>query len=234
VRPPERDGAELDELANAWASADDSDTGPRVARGSDADDRIWRAVAGELPPDELRALAALAASDPGVAQAWRLARELRAGEEEHGSEAGAPPLGRRWTPARAWALAAALVLGLGLLFWLPDVRSGDRAPEPTLRSGDTALRIEPALADGASLSRASFRLRWIPLTDPATRYTLRLSTAELTVVAELVDLAVPEVTVPPESLAPWPAGTKLYWQVEARGPDGRVRQSPLSRVVLVD
>jgi hypothetical protein len=238
----ERPSPEIDDLARAWAEADAADTADAVAEP----DRIWNAAAGTASAEEIRELALQAATDPRVAIAWRLARELGAGSEELDPALApqaqidrSPPAGRArggigrgiWRPwPVAAALAAALLVVVGLRFLAPVGPS----PEPGWREGETSELLVLEGGDGAVRPRADFALRWRGAVEPSTRYTLRITTGDLRLVYEAFDLESPEATVPEEALAPWPAGTTLYWQVEARMPDGRRVSSPSVRVVLAD
>jgi hypothetical protein len=260
TRNDERPSPEIDDLARAWAEADAADASDAsdAADASDASDasntdegvpgpeRIWNAAAGTASAEEIRELALQAATDPRVAIAWRLARELGAGSEELDPALApqaqidrSPPAGlarggiRRgiWRPwPVAAALAAALLVVVGLRFLAPVGPS----PEPGWREGETSELLVPEGGDGAVRPRADFALRWRGVVEPSTRYTLRITTGDLRLVYEAFDLESPEATVPEEALAPWPAGTTLYWQVEARMPDGRRVSSPSVRVVLAD
>src|SRR5262245_35444914 len=78
----------------------------------DLGERIWLAVSGALPPDARRELVERTATDPGCAEAWRVASEMwRASQARAvgGSAVAAPGLTTRWTP-RWLAAAAALLL----------------------------------------------------------------------------------------------------------------------------
>jgi hypothetical protein len=224
--------AKLDELARAWAEADLAEA-DLDALSEASTERILRAAAGEASAEEIEALARVAASDPGTSFAWRLAQGLR---DEPAAPAlvalpapapSAPP--RIWRPGRiVAALAAAVLVAAGLGLFLPD------RDEPRWREGDSGFERAVASEDGARRPRAALLLRWQQLPDPATRYAVRVSTADLKPVFEADDLVATEITVPETALAPYPAGTTLYWQVEARGPDGALRTSPAVRVVLDD
>ena len=223
----------VDTLRRAWAEADrDEEPTGEGPSGIDAE-RIWRAVAGDLPPEEVHVLAAAAARDPEVARAWRLARELQAAMPERRRELGRLLRFPGLTPAVRWAAAAALAIALGTGLWVRLV-----APEPTVDPGvrgtDTGAPLASALPDGGPLSRHDFTLRWAPLADPRARYTLQVTTEDLGFVAEAADLAVPQHRVPTAALAALPAGTRLLWQVDGRLPDGRVLSSTTATVVLAD
>jgi hypothetical protein len=234
------EGSTVEALRRAWAAADaEARAGEPVTTGGErpASERIWRAVAGELPPAEVRELAAAAARDGEVAEAWRLARELHAALPADaarvltrtpwrvGSAAGAP---------LRWALAATLAAAIGAGLWLRLGPVGGSGGEQPIRGGEPAQQIAPAIPDGAVLSRRDLVLRWSPLSDGEARYTLRLTTAELEVLAEARDLAAAEYRVPAELLEGVPAGSTLLWQVDARLPDGRVLSSSTARLVLRD
>ncbi len=53
------------------------------------------------------------------------------------------------------------------------------------------------------------------------RYEIRVTTDDLTPVAEKRDLETPVFQVPPEALADLPSGTRLLCYVKATGADGR-------------
>lgn len=226
------DDGKIEEIARAWAAADAAELGAAAPAG-DAEG-IWRAAAGEATAEQVRRLALEAAAEPATALALRLARELGAGAEldEVALEAVAPvpaarPAWRLWPAAAAVAAVLAAVVGLRWLVPLP-------VPEPTWRAGETAGSLVEASEEGARKSRRDFTLRWRADVVPGARYTVRVTTGDLTPIHEAVDLGVAEATVPESALAALPAGTTLYWQVEARTPDGRLLTSPAVRVVLVD
>lgn len=227
------DSAEyLEQVARAWRAADAAELGdsPPAAEA----ERIWSAAAGEASGDEIRQLAIQAATAPATALALRLARELGAGEELDApaivTPAPAPSMlaGWRLWPAAA-ALAAVLVAVVGLRYVAPAF-----APEPIWRAADPERPLVDPSQDGAHKSRRQFYLRWDPEVAPGARYTARVTTSDLTPVFEASDLSSPETSVPESALAAFPEGTTLYWQVEARTPDGRLLVSPAIRVVLSD
>lgn len=248
-----REPAELDGLARAWTAADAADAFQAeldISKRSADPERIWRAAAGESSTEEVRALAREATTDPGVSLAWRLARELAAAEEAERAPVAAAPIDRSLSARRLWrpwpvaaALAAAVLVVVGLRLLAP------LGPAPVWRDGDTigggggvggvgaSATLVPEGEDGALLPRGAFVLRWRePGThrDPSTLYTVRITTADLGLVYEDSHLESPHATVPETALAPWPAGTTFYWQVEARSPDGGRISSPAVRVVLAD
>jgi hypothetical protein len=235
---------ELDALRRAWALADDDDAAGSPgsadsetagARSGVATDRVWRAAAGELSPEEVAELADAAARDPELARSWRLARELQSGAAVEVSGSKVLPFPVRAAPAR-WAVAAILVAGIGLAFVVGFERGLFRGPDTSAvrGAGSEGSTIGALTPEGARLSRADFRLRWTPLAAERCRYDIRVSTADLELVAEAEALAAAEYRLPTEALARLPAGARLFWQVDARCPDGRVETSPAFAVVLDD
>jgi hypothetical protein len=187
--------------------------------GADAD-RIWEAASGSAPVAERRRVVDEMARDPGSALLWRLARELRPEAEAEVKTAEARAEARPAAPARAkrpivWfgALAAAAVLVLAVGTWWkrpgPATAPQYRAPE---RGGMAA-----GMPD-RPLDRNQFVLRWAPV--EGARYDVRVTTEALVEIAAGRDLDRPEFTVPAAQLGSLAAGSRVLWQVTARGPSG--------------
>lgn len=233
-----RDPAGIDELSRAWAEADAIDFANEAEAAAADPERIWRVAAGESSDGEVEALALAAATDSRISLAWRLARELGAGDDATESERatrarpGTPrPARGAW---RAWPIAAALAATVLVAIGIELLRPDRRAPDSIWRDGAADASLVSPSEDGARRPRGAFVLRWRGGDEPSTRYTVRVTTDDLGLVYEVSDLAASQVTVPEAALSAWPAGTTLYWQVEARGPDGRLRASPAVRVVIAD
>ena len=176
--------------------------------------RIQRALEGDLSRDELDELLRRATSEPALARAWRLARELRA---ELGTEPVRPSTGRpgHWvwgSAAAAAAVAALLVVAV-------------RAPEPPVERAPERATIGTAVPDSSALPRAAFRLAWGPVI-PGARYTVEVLDENLELVDRATDLDAAEHTVPAVALERLEAGSILYWRVEALLPDGERLSSP--------
>ncbi len=134
-----------------------------------------------------------------------------------GAEAGAPapviPLARfrpaRWL-AGAGALAAAAVIAFVLL---------PRPVEtpPTVRGVNEPM-LRPAPGAGP-LSRTHPVLRWTGA-PYGSRYSVVVSTRDLTVLYRKSGLIAPELEIPPEALSGVPARADLVWRVEAIAPGG--------------
>lgn len=182
---------------------------PRDApRGPDCPppDRSLEVVLGRVSAEEREAFAAHAATCPGCAAEWRLARAF-ADEETVPSRSSA----RRWIAVAATLAILALVAVL-----IPRDTGPD--PAPTFRSGAGSGPASD-VPEGASLPRGTFRLKWRDA-GPGFRYDLRAFDARLRLLHEERGLIAPEATVPPEALASLAAGAVVLWQVEAIDPEG--------------
>ncbi len=175
-------------------------------------DTLWRAARGEIPVDEMRALAAHVVTCGPCTTAWRLAHAVAA--EADPAAAATSPLPRPRTRAR-WALiAAAAVVMVGVLSLWP---TQEPPGEPALRA---ALRPEivSELEPGAPLPREAFELRWKGV--PGARYSIDVATSDLEILARTNDLDATSWIVPPEALRDLPPGALIEWQVQATLPDG--------------
>ncbi|MGZ3480021.1 MAG: hypothetical protein ACXU81_06705 [Myxococcaceae bacterium] len=203
---------DVDALRAAWAAAPTTAPGPECA----APDAIWEAAQGNRPDAEVRAMLAHSLGCADCSALWRLARELAAAGAEAGAPAPVIPLAR-FRPARwlvgAGALAAAAVLALVLL-----PRFGMRETPPILRGVNEPM-LRPA-ADAGLLSRTHPVLRWTGA-PYGSRYSVVVSTRDLTVLYRKSGLTAPELEIPAEALSGVPAGADLVWRVEAIAPGGR-------------
>jgi hypothetical protein len=187
-------------------------------------ERIWRAVAGELPAAERRVLVDRMATDPACAEAWRVAEELRRASQGE-SISSATPLVRSWS--RSWlATAAVLVLGvaIGLVSWLNRPQGDEFRNLP-------GYVVDSLVPSEAPLAREAFRLRWTPGPQGA-RYQVRVTTDDLRVLATADDLTVPELLVERERLTSLSPGARVLWQVDVVLPNGE-RVSSQTFVVRV-
>lgn len=188
-------------------------------------DRIWEAVRGELPPDEVREIVDHVAACPSCAEDWRIAmafeEESRTAGNDEGDEEDAnvlrPPVSR----FRPWMAAAAAALVLTV------VGIQMRPEKPVYRGdGDTvATQATPSAA------RGSFVLAWQPAAG-AESYELLVTTSELLTVADPKGLTATQYQVPESALAGLPAGTLLHWRVTAVFPDGSRKQSATATTAL--
>lgn len=202
---------ELERLRRAFASLEH---GEAATMPCPTPERLWSAVHGELPAEEVRLLAAHLVECPGCAEAWRLARLVDASDAVGSpGTARTPPQRRlwpRWAPLAAGTAAAALAASIWLL--------KQPAPAPEFREG-RADEIRSLVPESDRLPRSRCRLRWSAGPEGAT-YHVQVATERLDPIAEARGLTATEYLVPPERLASLPPGTKLFWRVEAATPDG--------------
>lgn len=176
---------------------------------------VWRAVSGELPPDEREEVVERVARDPSWALAWRVAHELRSALPVSPSR---PALRLAWSRGvRYGALAAALIAATALGLWFRP------APPPGYREGATS-RIESLVSEQQTLPRERCVLRWTG--PPGATYELRATSEDLAHVHAATGLAEREYRIPEEFLSAFPPGAKLLWRVEGRLPDGTVLAGP--------
>jgi len=170
---------------------------------------LWESATGRMARAENRAVILHIAECASCATAWELARELAPA----GEVADRAPVTswRRSVPAIA---AAVLFAAVALWLWKPM-----EIHEPIYRdtSGDW---IVSELEADRSLDRGECTLRWSAGPD-GTTYDVRVTTADLTPIAQGLDLTEPSVRVEPSSLASVPSGEIILWRVTARLPDGR-------------
>jgi hypothetical protein len=177
-------------------------------------DRIARALAGELPASERRDLIDRLTTDPALAEAWRIAAELRGATATAES---APPRGRRFAVGpRAWLAAAAVlfVVASGVVV----IQRWQREGNDTFRASNQYV-VESFVAEDASLPRDAFRLRWTP-GPPQSRYQVRVTTEDLRVLTVAADLPAAELVVDRDLLSQVAPGARVLWQVDVTLPGG--------------
>ena len=175
-------------------------------------DLIWRAVSGELPAEERRELVDRTATEPALAEAWRVARELREAAGDPTPDAVRSP--SLW---RSSWLAAAAVLLIGAAIAVV-FRLSAPSREETFRDADHYV-VEPLVQTDATLPRDAFRLRWRP-GPPESRYRVRVTTEDLQVLTTVSDLTVPELVVDAAQLSSVAPGSRVLWQVDVTLPGG--------------
>jgi hypothetical protein len=208
--------------AALWAASDTS----RPRDDCPDADRIWRAVAGEVPLDERLALIDHTVDCPTCAEAWRLAMELGARAPTASDERFAPALWLR-RPEVRWAAAAVLVIGLGVVLVL---RTSSPPPDPVLRDPGVG-GIQSVIESGSSLPRENAWLRWTGGPTGA-RYDLTVTTADLDVLVFVTGLEHPEYRIPPDRLSGLAPGARVLWRVVARAPSGGTTASPTFEISI--
>ena len=178
-------------------------------------DRIWRALDGTLDAEARRELIDRLATDPALAEAWRVAHELHAASSVDVDANAAPrqPVAR-WQ--RGWLAAAAVLLAaVSAVFVFQRIRPADDA----FRNVE-GYSVESLIGVDATLPRNEFQLRWTP-GPPDTRYQVRVTTEDLQVLTTAADLAAAEYAVPADTLASVVSGSRVLWQVDATLPGGQ-------------
>jgi hypothetical protein len=121
-------------------------------------------------------------------------------------------------------LAAAALLALGLWIDYRHLLDG-RGGSPAWRGPAPAADIRSLVAEDRPLPRNALVLRWSG-GEAGARYNVRVLSEDLALVARADGLETPEYRVAPAALSRLPGGTRVLWQVEAVGKDGRRRTSP--------
>ena len=171
-------------------------------------DTIWRAARGEMPWAETERLLTHAAACAACATAWRMARSLSEGEPAAARRRASPPWLR-------YAASVALVAVLAGLAWKIGMR---RTPEAGYRATAPAA-IHALVADGSTLPRSHFVLRWTP-GPPGTRYAVEVSDERLAAIVAQSGLTDASFQVAQERLSPLADGAQVLWLVKATLPDG--------------
>jgi hypothetical protein len=186
--------------------------------------RVWQALHGEIPALERAAVVDRLASDPALAEAWRIAHALQyeSDRQRRGARAAAPAGRARsaWRQPVWLSLAATLLIATTSLLVVVPQRHGDA----TFRAAGR-YAVEPLIAHAELLPRDAFALRWNAAPEGA-RYRVRVTAEDLRLLMSVEGLTEPSVTVDPARLATLPSGSIVFWQVEAVLPDGELVVSP--------
>jgi hypothetical protein len=156
------------------------------------------------------------ASDPALAESWRIASELY---REAPRAATSAPVRRSipsWMAAAA-ALLVAVGIGVVLRWSTPPVEDSFRNSEPYV--------VRSLVQSDATLSRDAFRLRWTP-GPTGSRYQVRVTTEDLKVLTTVSGLTTPEFVVSSDVLSTLTPGSLVFWQVDVVLPDGNTVPSP--------
>jgi hypothetical protein len=204
---------ELDTLRAAWAARSPTSPGPDCPPA----EAIWEAVAGGRPESEARTMLAHSIQCPDCSALWRLARDLHvsAGDVAPAAVAEVVPLQRR-RPVRWVAAVGALAAAAALVLVLLPRES--LAPDPVVRGTEaTVLRADPATS---TLDRRHPVLRWTGAPE-GSRYTVVVSTRDLTVLYRRSGVVANELELPPDALSGVAPGGEIFWRIEAIAPGGR-------------
>lgn len=203
----------LEELERLWRRTVLSPDGP-----CPSPETIARGAAGELPPGERTAFAAHLATCDRCADLVRLHPDVKSWADRASARLGvARP---RRTFRAAWPLAAAVILGVGLL----AVTRFRPTESPSYRAGGGA-ELRSLLEPDRPLPRAAFRLHWTP-GPVGSRYSVLVATENLTPIKSAEGLTGSEFVVEERFLAGLPAGSRVVWRVRATAPGASAHSSP--------
>jgi hypothetical protein len=222
------DEKELASLRNAFASGSQETPAPAVCP---APEKVWDAVHGKLPADEVREIVQHTAACAACAEDWRLAHMMQ-GQEEAVEAVPAPlrfaPRSVSFHRLRTFGLAAAAALALvfvGVQYFQAPQQQGPKQSD-TYREEPRQIKLESLVPAGTPLDRDHFVLRWTAPVAGAT-YIIRVTTEEDTrPVASVEGLKAAEYQVPASALKDIPGGSRLLWRVEADLPESGHVSSP--------
>lgn len=186
---------------------------PSPEGGCPEPDRLWAAASGELPVAERRAIVDHTARCAACAEDFRLAAHVAGGVPRVRPAAVVREFPkRRWLTGVLAAAAVMAVMMVGLQGWVVRTTGPD-----VYRSGEERA-IASLLGSEPRLPRDAVVLRWEG--PKGARYDVFVQTTRLEEVSQARDLVASEFHVPAEDLASLPAGTRLFWRVEAILSDG--------------
>jgi len=144
--------------------------------------------------------------------------------EEVGAERRGPPRSgiRFWGPLATGLIAATMVAAVGLSVWWGW---SPQKPRVAQRAGNETEVLRSRIDPEEALPQQAFVLSWEaepPWRD--ARFSVTVTTEDLTPVAAAHGLEETSYEVPAEALAALPAGARLLWRVEAVRPDGTLRK----------
>jgi len=166
---------------------------------------VWDLVSGELSAVRVAELADAAVANPRLAEAWRIAVEIR---KERARQS-------RRVPARGiLALAAVILLAL-----LAPLMWRQLHPGPVLRGG-AGEAIVPAFRNGIVMPRDHFLLRWSDRSGTALSYDLVVMRPDLKELLVAEKLKEPEFRVDEKVFEGIAEGEEILWQVKSHQRDG--------------
>jgi hypothetical protein len=193
--------------------------------GCPSPETLWRSARAELEPDENDAVVLHLGECTACAAAWRVARELsHESLAERARFLERRPVRRTWVPLAAAAALVVAVVGLSLV-----LRDGPGSP-PSYRTQEGEW-LQPITAEGATVPRDDFVLRWTAGPE-GTTYDVGVTTEDLRLLARETRLEAAELRVAAEQFSGLVPGTPIFWQVTAHLPDGRTVDSASFKVLL--
>lgn len=219
-----KENEDIGQLQEAWLAST-----RRSADGGCPDaDRLFDAVSGALPPDQVSEVVMHTVRCGACAQSWRVAMELQRARSDVARPSFSPrPL------SVVWAAAAALMLVVGVVWMLPLIDPGPPGPgDQSIMRGNDQGAIGLLVADRSAVPLDQFRLRWEAV-DSASEYRIRVSDAGLTPVYSGTTQEA-EIVVPETHFETLSDGDELFWFVVARLDDGSELRSATGTVILAD
>lgn len=189
--------------------------------GADCPDpnRLWLSGRDELDPEENERVVEHLARCTSCGTAWRIARDL--------APATATPeriIETSWIARGGWmrlAAAAVLIIAVGGAYYFLAPRTGDR--ESTYRMQESES-LRSLVDETIPLPRNDFVLRWTAGPE-GTLYDVIVTSETMEILARGSELDEPEFKVPEAALGAVESGSRVFWQVNARLPDGRQMES---------
>lgn len=196
--------------------------------GADCPDpnRLWLSGRDELDPEENERVVMHLAHCTNCGTAWRIARDLA-------PDAAAVHTDKpSWVVRTGWtrlAAAAVLVIAVGGAYYILSPRVGEQ--ESAYRTQENRS-LQSAVDETVPLPRNDFVLRWTAGPE-GTIYDVIVSSETVEILARGLELDEPEYRVPAAALDAVASGSRVFWQVNARLPDGRQMESD-AFIVLVE
>jgi hypothetical protein len=194
-------------------------------------EEVFDAVHGKLPRERLEELVDAAVSDPELADAFRIAREMPVTSDPM-LDARSRPTRTRSTGWRRAAIAAAASVVVIAGVWF-GVQPLDPSPFTATHRAESSYEIRSEVEAEKGLPRDRFELKWTDGPD-GTRYFVEALDMELNVLFSKRHLEKARVKIPPAALEGLETGNEVIWRVEAYLDDGRTVRSPTFRTRVVD
>lgn len=218
----------------------------RSEGGPDAD-RLWEAARGAASPEARRQVIDELARAPAAMIEWRLAQAVlededrvvsarESAENEPAKPAPSAPLRAWWMDWRSQFGAGMAVVATSVAFVVVGsgrfIERTTPTDQPTYRQ-PTDAPIRSALDERQPLARDACVLRWTTDVD-AVRFSISVTTSDLSPVSQADDLSEPSYRVPTGDLSKHPGAKRIMWRVTAERPDGTYVSSATFVTPLAD
>jgi len=174
---------------------------------------IWKSAHRELERREEDVILMHVGECPACAASWRMARDLALDAADRpAAPVNKMPRRMAWMPLAAAAVLVVAVAGVGIMWIAPDEQ------EPAYRTIEGEW-LRPEIPLEEPLARDDCLLRWTPGPMGST-YKVRVTSENLEIISVGRWLDEPEFLVSATALEELPPGSRIFWQVSARLPDG--------------